>query len=73
MYMPNYQKKPVEWYQDLGNAYAIHNVLSVRTELPFFLIRWDGKEDLEWMELTDPRHKLKPFHFEIYFGKLFPI
>src|SRR5262249_17919911 len=51
------------------NAYAIHNVLAVRPELPFFVVRWDGERRLEWMDLSDPRQRLKPFHFEIYFGK----
>ncbi len=70
MYMPRLEKdKNTQWYENLQNAYAIHNVLSIRTELPFFLIRWDEKDTLEWMELSDPRHVLKPFHFEIYYGK----
>jgi hypothetical protein len=54
----------------LRDAYAIHNVVAMRPELPFFLVRWDGKRNLEWMELGDPRQTLlKPFHFEIHFGK----
>src|SRR4051794_27542025 len=50
-------------------AYAVHNVLALRPELSFWLIRWDGDRSLDWMELTDPHDRLKPFHFEIYFGK----
>ena len=54
----------------LRDAYAIHNVVAMRPELPFFLVRWDGARSLEWMELGDPRQtELKPFHFEIHFGK----
>ncbi len=69
MYMPSFENGASTWWENLNNAYAIHNVLSVRTELPFFLINWDGKNGLDWMELSDPRHVLKPYHFEIYFGK----
>src|SRR5690349_2254470 len=58
-----------DWLVSLRNAYAIHNVLGVRPELPFFVVRWDGQRRLEWMDLSDPRQRLKPFHFEIYFGK----
>jgi AraC-like DNA-binding protein len=54
----------------LRDDYAIHNVVAMRPELPFFLLRWDGKRGLEWMDLGDPRQsQLKPFHFEIHFGK----
>jgi len=53
----------------LRDWYSIFSVLAVRSELPFFVIRWDGDEYLEWINLSDPRHQLEPFHFEIYFGK----
>jgi AraC-like DNA-binding protein len=56
------------WFANLQNSYAIHNVIAHRPELPVFVIR-DGEDALEWMDLTDPRQRLKPFHFEIYFGK----
>ena len=58
-----------DWFGHLRDAYAIHNVLSWRPELPFWVIRWDGGDGLEWMELGDPRQRIKPFHFEIFFGK----
>ncbi|MDJ0762775.1 MAG: AraC family transcriptional regulator [Myxococcota bacterium] len=58
-----------DWADNLKNAYAIHNVLSSRSELPFFIIKWNGEKHIEWMELSDPRHQPKPYHFEIYFGK----
>lgn len=57
------------WLVSLRNAYAIHNVLAERPELPLFVIRWRGGTDIEWMDLTDPRQPLKPFHFEIHYGK----
>ena len=60
---------PPKWLGALRDSYAIHNVIATRPELPFFVIRWDGATNLEWMELGDPRQRLKPFHFEIYFGK----
>jgi AraC-like DNA-binding protein len=58
-----------EWMAGVQAMYAAHNILSLRPELPFWLIRWDGEQGLDWMELTDPHNRLKPFHFEIYFGK----
>ena len=58
-----------DWLARARNAYAIHNVTVWRPALPFWLLLWDGQRGLEWMELTDPRQKIKPFHFEIYFGK----
>ncbi len=61
--------RPPDWLATLRNAYAIHNVTALRTELPFWVIRWDGAGKLEWMDLSDPHQRLKPFHFEIYFGK----
>jgi AraC-like DNA-binding protein len=58
-----------DWMGALQDAYAIHNIVALRPELPLWVIRWDGGNRLDWMELTDPHQKLKPFHFEIYFGK----
>jgi AraC-like DNA-binding protein len=58
-----------DWMGALRDAYAIHNIVALRPELPLWVIRWDGSNRLDWMELTDPHQKLKPFHFEIYFGK----
>jgi AraC-like DNA-binding protein len=58
-----------DWMAALRDSYAIHNIVALRPELPLWVIRWDGANRLDWMELTDPHQKLKPFHFEIYFGK----
>jgi AraC-like DNA-binding protein len=58
-----------DWFGTIRAGYAIHNILAMRPELAFWVIRWDGVEKLEWMELTDPHRRLKPYHFEIYFGK----
>src|SRR5438309_4448542 len=58
-----------EWLASLQNSYAIHNVVAVHPELPFYIIRWDGERSLEWMDLGDPTQRLRPFHFEIYFCK----
>jgi AraC-like DNA-binding protein len=58
----------VTWLSNLQNAYAIHNVIAHRPELPVYVIR-DGADGLEWMDLSDPGDRLKPFHFEIFFGK----
>jgi AraC-like DNA-binding protein len=58
-----------DWMAGVQTAYAIHNVVGPRPELPFWLLRWDGDHGLEWIELTAPHARKKPFHFEIYFGK----
>jgi AraC-like DNA-binding protein len=58
-----------QWLVQVRTSYAVHNVVATRAELPFWLIRSDGKRQLEWMELGDPGNRPKPFHFEIYFGK----
>ncbi|MEE9385549.1 MAG: AraC family transcriptional regulator, partial [Nannocystaceae bacterium] len=60
---------PPEWLANLRNFYAIHNVTAWHTRLPFWVIQWDNNTALDWMELTIPRRELKPFHFEIHFGK----
>ena len=66
--MATHEQHP-DWMANLRDWYSIFSVLAVRPELPFFVIRWDGEEHLEWINLSDPRHQLEPFHFEIYFGK----
>src|SRR5438552_1192325 len=58
-----------QWLVHVRTSYAIQNVVGTRSDLPFWLVRWDGKRQLEWMELGDPEERPKPFHFEIYFGK----
>jgi AraC-like DNA-binding protein len=58
-----------DWLGALQDAYAIHNIVALRPELPFWVIRQDAGGALDWMELTDPSQRSKPFHFEIYFGK----
>ena len=58
-----------DWFERFRDGYAIHNLTALRTELSFFLIRWDDANELHWMELGDPRGNLKPFHFEIFFDK----
>jgi AraC-like DNA-binding protein len=58
-----------DWMTGIQAAYAVHNVVAARPELPFWLIRWDGDRALEWIELTTPDGRKKPFHFEIFFGK----
>jgi AraC-like DNA-binding protein len=57
------------WLANLHNGYAIHNVVVHRPELPFFVIQWDGGTELHWIDLGDPRIRIRPFHFEIFFGK----
>ncbi len=65
--MPESQSEP--WEVRFRNAYAVHNVVSHRGALPFFLIQWDRGDHLEWRDLGDPRQRLQPFHFETHFGR----
>jgi AraC-like DNA-binding protein len=67
--MANGEQRSSDWLSTLRSTYALHNVKSTRRELPFWVIRWDGARGLDWMDLSDPSRQLKPFHFEIYFGK----
>jgi AraC-like DNA-binding protein len=57
------------WYADLQSTHAIHAVVSRRVELPLFLIHWRVGQPLQWTDLTDPHYRLRPFHFEIHYGK----
>jgi len=66
---PDSTGDPPPWMAGVQAAYAVHNIVAARPELPFWLIRWDGDRGLEWIELTAPHKRWKPFHFEIYFGK----
>ena len=47
----------MSWLSNLRTAYAIHNVIAHRPELPVYVIR-DGADGLEWMDLSDPRERL---------------
>jgi AraC-like DNA-binding protein len=58
-----------DWMSGVQAGYAVHNIVAMRPELPFWLIRWDGGRGLEWIELTAPQKSWKPFQFEIFFGK----
>ncbi len=66
-----------DWRERAKNAYAIHNAIVLRPELPVYLIEWnphkaleDGEKELDWMDLSPPNSTmLRPQHFESYFGK----
>lgn len=66
--MPRAGEVPT-WLDIVENAYAIHGITAVRPELQFFLIHLADDGTLTWNDLGDPRHPLRPFHFEIHFGK----
>ena len=67
----------VNWRERLNNAYAIHNAMILRPELPVYLVEWnpqkalqDGEKELDWMDLARPINAmLRPQHFESFFGK----
>ncbi|MBN2528719.1 MAG: helix-turn-helix domain-containing protein [Deltaproteobacteria bacterium] len=66
-----------DWRERLKNAYAIHNAVILRPELPVYLIEWnpqkaikDGEKALDWMDLAQPNNlMLRPQHFESYYGR----
>src|ERR1051325_3730869 len=58
-----------EWLASLQSSYALHNVVALRPELPFSIIRWDGERSLDWIDLGEPSQRLRPSHFEIYYCK----
>lgn len=66
-----------DWRERLRNAYAIHNAIILRPELPVYLIEWspskplqEGQKALDWMDLAQPNNlMLRPQHFESFFGK----
>ena len=65
------------WRERLKNAYAIHNAIILRPELPVYLVEWnpkkalqEGEKELDWMDLARPINAmLRPQHFESFFGK----
>ncbi|MBN2715567.1 MAG: helix-turn-helix transcriptional regulator [Deltaproteobacteria bacterium] len=71
------QKVTPVWRERIKNAYAIHNAIILRPELPVYLVEWnpqkalqDGEKELDWMDLTRPINSmLRPQHFESFFGK----
>src|SRR5215471_6560789 len=58
-----------QWLASLQSSFALHNVVGLRPELPFSVIRWDGERSLDWLDLGDPTQRLRPSHFEIYYCK----
>ncbi len=57
------------WLESIENHYAIRNVLRLHPDLVFWVIRAQGKGRLEWKDLNHAGDRIRPFHFEIHFGK----
>ncbi len=57
------------WLGRIRTFNAFHNLLALHPELGFWVVRWDGEAGLEWLDLTRDQGGIRPFHFEIYYGK----
>jgi AraC-like DNA-binding protein len=56
--------------ESIQNYYWIHDVLQIYVGLSTWVIQWDEKGGLDWMELTPQSPmNLRPTHFEISYGK----
>ncbi|MES1187810.1 MAG: AraC family transcriptional regulator [Myxococcales bacterium] len=53
----------------IDNYYWVNKLLRLHQELPFWILHWDGKKGLTWMDLNEVVGRVQPFHFEIHFGK----
>ena len=58
-----------DWLERINNYYWGNNLLRLHQELPFWILHWDGKKGLTWMDLNEVVGRIQPFHFEIHFGK----
>jgi AraC-like DNA-binding protein len=58
-----------DWLERINNYYWVNNLLRLHQELPFWILHWDGKKGLTWMDLNEVVGRIQPFHFEIHFGK----
>ena len=47
MHLMARERSPRDWLAALRDAYAIHNIVAMRPELPFWVIRWDGGRQLD--------------------------
>ncbi len=57
------------WFERVQSYYWLHNIVHLHRDLNLWLIRWDGKTYLNWMELNISGEQIQPFHFEIFYGK----
>ncbi len=62
------RKAPPVWLGRIRNFNVIHNLLALHPELAYWIIQWNG-DDLTWLDLTPDSEEIKPYHFEIYYGK----
>ncbi len=58
-----------DWFERVLNSYWVNNVVRQHPELPLWIIHWDGKKNLNWLDLNETVGQIQPFHFEIYYGK----
>jgi AraC-like DNA-binding protein len=63
--------KPMKnWLKNVQNYYWLHDVLQIYVGLPLWVIRWDGQNKREWLELTPQTSGfLRPTHFEVTYGR----
>lgn len=59
-----------DWLKNVKNYYWLNDVLQIYVGLPLWVVRWDGKEGLEWLEFSfQASGILRPGHFEVTYGK----
>lgn len=59
-----------QWLTNALDYYWIHDVLQIYVGLSIWLIQWDGRNRLEWLEMTPQSNsRLSPVHFEKFFRK----
>jgi AraC-like DNA-binding protein len=57
------------WIASVRNSQLLNDITAQRPELPIWLLRWDGRGEIEWIDLADSQRGVRPVHFEIQFGK----
>ena len=57
------------WAERIHNHYWVNNMIRIHAELPLWIVLWDGKKHLDWMDLNENVDVVRPFHFEIFYGK----
>ena len=66
--MPKKPPAAPAWLDRLRDYYWLHDVMRIYTGLPFWVVLWDGREGMEWMDLSPVSPLLQPYHFEVHFG-----
>ncbi len=58
-----------DWLERINNYYWVNNLLRLHQELPFWILHWDGKKGLTWMDLTRSSAAFSPSTSKFTSGK----